>query len=212
VVHFRRRAGDFAGTYWPFPNPTTVCHYKTDTFLLQSQTLSVARSARLLATLCASLVPDPQRLTQTQFLAATPSATHVCVRTCAPGSFVALVRKGFKLTRERYLGTPEGWIPLKELRPVERAVVRGVAYRGAVPPPTEYPDMGGTPPCCWVLLELVDPAAMVPGKRRKGPFPFTTFRRLITSLTTLIKRKYTTYITHHKCTVCGIQVTNITTD
>jgi|TARA_B110000967_G_scaffold191642_1_gene217501 hypothetical protein len=30
-----------------------------------------------------------------------------------------------------------------------------------------------------VLLELVDPAAMVPGKRRKGPFPFTTFRRLI---------------------------------
>ena len=62
---------------------------------------------------------------------------------------------------------------------MERAVVRGVAYRGAVPPPTEYPDMGGTPPCCWVLLELVDPAAMVPGKRRKGPFPFTTFRRLI---------------------------------
>ena len=69
--------------------------------------------------------------------------------------------KGMKLTRERYLdmrATPEGWIPLKELRPVERAVVRAVAYRGAVLPAPEYVRIiAATPPCCWVLLELLDP-------------------------------------------------------
>ena len=146
----------------------------TDGALEQSLKLSVPRSARLLATLCSALAPDPLRLTQTQFLAATPSATHVGVKTCAPGSIVALVRKGFKLTRERYLDmrvAPEGWIPLRELRTVERCVVRAVAYRGAVPPPVEYPEMGGTPPCCWVLLELVDLPMMVPGRRKAGEGP-----------------------------------------
>ena len=79
---------------------------------------------------------------------------------CKPGNVVALVKRGMKMTRERYLDmrvTPEGWIPMKELRPVERAAVRAVAYRGAVPPPPEYPGAPTTPPCCWVLLELLDP-------------------------------------------------------
>ena len=35
--------------------------------------------------------------------------------------------------------------------------MRAVAYRGAVPPPLEYPGAPTTPPCCWVLLELLDP-------------------------------------------------------
>ena len=66
---------------------------------------------------------------------------------------------------------PEGWIPLRELRPVERAVVRAVAYRGAVPPAPEYPDISGTPPCCWVLLELLDPGMIIPGRRKSGEAP-----------------------------------------
>ena len=142
----------------------------TDAALAGAAALSVARSARLLATLCSALSPDPERLTREQFLAATPPATHAAtVTACAPGSVVALVRKGMKLTRERYLDTrvgftPEGWIPLRELRPVERAVVRGVAYRAAVPAPPEWQGMG-TPPCVWVLLELLDPAMIMPGRR-----------------------------------------------
>ena len=41
------------------------------------------------------------------------------------------LKRGMKMTRERYLDmrvTPEGWIPMKELRPVERAAVRAGAY------------------------------------------------------------------------------------
>ena len=148
----------------------------TDAALAGAAALSVARSARLLATLCSALSPDPERLTREQFLAATPPATHAAtVTACAPGSVVALVRKGMKLTRERYLDTrvgftPEGWIPLRELRPVERAVVRGVAYRAAVPAPPEWQGMG-TPPCVWVLLELLDPAMIMPGRRKAGEAP-----------------------------------------
>ena len=48
-----------------------------------------------------ALAPDPLRLNREQFLAATPSATHAGVLACQPGS-VALLRKGMKLTRERY--------------------------------------------------------------------------------------------------------------
>ena len=146
----------------------------TDAALAGAAALSVARSARLLATLCSALSPDPERLTREQFLAATPPATHAAtVTACAPGSVVALVRKGMKLTRERYLDTrvgftPEGWIPLRELRPVERAVVRGVAYRAAVPAPPEWQGMG-TPPCVWVLLELLDPAMIMPAAARRRP-------------------------------------------
>ena len=146
----------------------------TDEALAAATKLSVARSARLLATLCSALAPDPLRLNREQFLAATPSATHAGVLACQPGSVVALLRKGMKLTRERYLdmrAAPEGWIPLRELRPVERAVVRAVAYRGAVPPPPEYPDISGTPPCCWVLLELLDPGMIIPGRRKSGEAP-----------------------------------------
>ena len=148
----------------------------TDAALAGAAALSVARSARLLATLCSALSPDPERLTREQFLAATPPATHAAtVTACAPGSVVALVRKGMKLTRERYLDTrvgftPEGWMPLRELRPVERAVVRGVAYRAAVPAPPEWQGMG-TPPCVWVLLELLDPAMIMPGRRKAARRP-----------------------------------------
>ena len=131
----------------------------TDEALDCAVRLSVARSARLLATLCAAIKHDPHRLTREGFLAATPPAAHPGIATCKPGAVVALMRKGMKLTRERYLdlrAVPEGWIPLKELRPVERAVVRAVAYRGGIPPPPGA-DYAGTPPCCWVLLELLDP-------------------------------------------------------
>jgi hypothetical protein len=134
--------------------------------------LSVARSARLLATLCSALIPDPERLTLAGFLAATPPATHPGIKVCKPGGVVALLRKGMKLTRERYLDMrffPEGWIPLKELRPVERAVVRAVAYRGAVLPPPEHAhEIAATPPCCWVLLELLDPPLELTASARGG--------------------------------------------
>ena len=131
----------------------------TDEALDCAVKLSVARSARLLATLCAAIKNDPHRLTHDGFLAATPPAAHPGIAACRPGATVALLRKGMKLTRDRYLdprATPEGWIPLKELRPVERAVVRAVAYRGGIPAPPGA-DYAGTPPCCWVLLELLDP-------------------------------------------------------
>ena len=111
----------------------------TDEALDCAVKLSVARSARLLATLCAAIKNDPHRLTHDGFLAATPPAAHPGIAACRPGATVALLRKGMKLTRDRYLdprATPEGWIPLKELRPVERAVVRAVAYRGGIPAPT----------------------------------------------------------------------------
>ena len=131
----------------------------TDEALDCAVKLSVARSARLLATLSAAIKNDPHRLTHDGFLAATPPAAHPGIAACRPGATVALLRKGMKLTRDRYLdprATPEGWIPLKELRPVERAVVRAVAYRGGIPAPPGA-DYAGTPPCCWVLLELLDP-------------------------------------------------------
>jgi hypothetical protein len=146
----------------------------TESALASASSLSVARSARLLATLCSGVSPDPARLTSEQFLNATPPATHAATKACAPGKVVALVRKGMKLARERYLDTrvtPEGWIPLRELRPVERAVVRGVAYRAAVPAPPEWQGVGGTPPCVWVLLELLDPAMIMPGRRKAGEAP-----------------------------------------
>ena len=146
----------------------------TESALASASSLSVARSARLLATLCSAVSPDPARLTSEQFLNATPPATHAATKACAPGKVVALVRKGMKLARERYLDTrvtPEGWIPLRELRPVERAVVRGVAYRAAVPAPPEWQGVGGTPPCVWVLLELLDPAMIMPGRRKAGEAP-----------------------------------------
>jgi hypothetical protein len=55
--------------------------------------LSVARSARLLATLCSALSVDTHRLTLTGFLAATPPATHPGIKVCKPGGVVALLRK-----------------------------------------------------------------------------------------------------------------------
>ena len=131
----------------------------TDEALDRAVKLSVARSARLLATLCAAIKNDPHRLTHDGFLAATPPAAHPGIAACRPGATVALLRKGMKLTRDRYLdprATPEGWIPAEG---ASAGGARG-GSRGGVPgriPAPPGADYAGTPPCCWVPLELLDP-------------------------------------------------------
>ena len=143
----------------------------TDEAIQTAMKLGTARSARLLGVLCSALVQDDSRMNSAKFFSTIPTATHAGIKTCEPGNVVALMRKGMKLTRERYIGVgnePEGWIPLKELRPVERAVVRAWAFRDAVPPPPDLPGYSGTPPCCWVLLELLDEPALVAGRGRRN--------------------------------------------
>ena len=137
--------------------------------LVAASKLGVARGARLVSVALAGLDRDPERLTLTQFLAATPTATHKGVlAVSAPGTVVALIRKGMRLTRERYVADPypDAWVPMKELRPAERCVVRAAAFRGYRAPPPEFPGVSGTPPCVWLLLELLDPGMIVPHDRR----------------------------------------------
>jgi hypothetical protein len=137
--------------------------------LVAATKLGVAGGARLVSVALAGLDRDPERLTLTQFLAATPTATHKGVLAVStPGTVVALIRKGMRLTRERYVADPypEAWVPMKELRPAERCVVRAAAFRGYRAPPPEFPGVSGTPPCVWLLLELLDPGMIVPHDRR----------------------------------------------
>ena len=52
------------------------------------------------------------------------------------GTVVALIRKGMRLTRERYVADPypDAWVPMKELRTAERCVVPTATPAGTARP------------------------------------------------------------------------------
>ena len=133
--------------------------------------LTVRRAANLVNQFVRYLVQDPMRMSQASFQAFTGIAHGVAALNT--GDVVALIRRGLSKTFARYVDKklrPRNWIDINTLRPVERCMVLGTAYRGTEAAPQDSTDAEDRPPCAWLMLLLLDGPEMsqFPSTRRKS--------------------------------------------
>ena len=133
--------------------------------------LTVRRAANLVNQFLRFLVQDPQRMSQGAFQMCT-GVSHG-VGAINTGEVVAVIKRGLVKTYNRYVdkkSRPRNWIDVNTLRPVERCVVLGTAYRGSEAPRRNAASDGDTPPCAWLMCLLLDDPELsqFPSTRRQS--------------------------------------------
>ena len=122
------------------------------------QALNTRRAANLVNQFLRCLAQDPNRMSQGGFQLCTGVAHGAAgIQT---GETVALIKRGLAKTYARYIdrkSRPKSWIDVSTLRPTERCVVLGTAYRAGEVFSVRGRDDERLPPCAWMMLLLIDP-------------------------------------------------------
>ena len=137
------------------------------------QALNTRRAANLVNQFLRCLAQDPNRMSQGGFQLCTGVAHGAAgIQT---GETVALIKRGLAKTYARYIdrkSRPKSWIDVSTLRPTERCVVLGTAYRAGEVFSVRGRDDERLPPCAWMMLLLIDPpdvARPVASRNRAAP-------------------------------------------
>jgi len=122
------------------------------------QALNTRRAANLVNQFLRCLAQDPNRMSQGGFQLCT-GVDHGAAG-IQTGETVALIKRGLTKTYARYIdrkSRPKSWIDVSTLRPTERCVVLGTAYRAGEVFSVRGRDDERLPPCAWMMLLLIDP-------------------------------------------------------